>query len=460
MRQSKASLTEKNRMQYSLRVLIVTCCALVTVRECEAQPADFPAWTQHQVVGPLNWPEELVGKVQDEDKMPLPNAQVTLVIHAQVWIAGGIYSKPLHTAKTVTDEEGRFRFSTEGFPEIRHRPVDAVVTASASGLVSWQTWWWYGMEDSEGESKFGTVTLRRGKTVRGRCVDENGSPVANATLKCSHRGNVRGGWGAKRLQTEEDGTFEFIAPNFGEIGIFAYGNEHGLGYCHPEPNNQKNLEIKLTRGDQLVGIAKSAEGKPIRDAIVAAVSVNDGAVSGLSAPFQIATRTDAQGRFLLPPLSGKFRVYLTSASAGLVDGSHWESPEPVPLMVPVTVDMGKAAIDGMILRADQVATVSGTVTFPDGKPAKASTVKVYQMPEGNGVGFNLGQSVTDENGKYSIRIPVPLERCLITVNGRRYNGKYVRVESKNFDRELDPNDRNVHGGKITGDVSVDFSFAE
>ena len=69
-------------------------------------------------------------------------------------------------------------------------------------------------------------------------------------------------------------------------------------------------------------------------------------------------------------------------------------------------------------------------------------------------------TVTDENGKYSIRIPVPLERCLITVNGRRYNGKYVRVESKNFGRELDPNDRNVQGGKITGNVSVDFSFAE
>ena len=81
------------------------------------------------------------------------------------------------------------------------------------------------------------------------------------------------------------------------------------------------------------------------------------------------------------------------------------------------------------------------------------------MPKENGVGFRIGQTLTDENGKYSMRIPVPIERLHISIDSRTVKGKYLQGIPKNASEELQSNPTSVRGEKVTKDATVDFVYS-
>lgn len=207
-----------------------------------------------------------------------------------------------------------------------------------------------------------------------------------------------------------------------------------------------------------MGFVRDEHGKPAADVVVEAVSKFRGSVFSYSIPFEIAARTDKQGRFRLPPLSGEYQFRLTSAGR-LLDGSWFESPEPAPVMLPVLRKL-ESGDEPLALRASKSAVISGTVRWPDKSPAADTQITAYTMPKGNGGGLAIGRLVTGKDGRYSVRVPVPLEEFLITADHRSRNGKHFRpvgkTESKAFDCERDSPSAEL----LEADVTVDFDFVE
>src|SRR5690606_25989966 len=72
-------------------------------------------------------------------------------------------------------------------------------------------------------------------------------------------------------------------------------------------------KIELEPGTALEGTVRDASGNPVAGGVVAMRSGYDGESSGYSFAAQLATKTDAEGHYRLPPARGGYKVYLAMA---------------------------------------------------------------------------------------------------------------------------------------------------
>lgn len=392
-----------------------------------AQELVTPKWAQGQSASPMSWPESFRGRVTDEADGPIPNADVTLSVNAQIWTFGGLYTKELYGAKTKSHENGQYSFSTADIPRFKHRPLSIEVTAKAKNRVAWRTWWWYGEGDKEAQPEFSTLKLKPGRQLKGVCVDPNLKPVPDAILHGYYSGSMRGAWGQARVTCDAQGVFDMRIPEDGHVGFWVYADAHGPNFFLVGDGQPKRLQFRLDDGAKVFGLARARDGSPIANAIVQAESLATGNLPAYSLPFKIAARTDARGKFRLPPLSGDYRIYLTSGSQHMVGGGHYESARLVPLTVPAKRTLGAGNRENLVIKESETAFVSGTVRWSDDTPAVGSNVRFAQMPEQNGTAFTLGRVLTDGEGKFRFRVPIPMERLLVYVESRERKGKGVRA---------------------------------
>lgn len=417
-----------------------------------AYAAEIPKWATDQVRPEMSWPDTLSGIVVNEAEEPLAQARVVLALNAQVWVVGGVYEQEVYRASTTSGRDGQYSFSSRDIPRFAHRPLSVTVRAGAKDYVSWRSWNWYGMEETKVRAKLPTLKLKKGRPLSGRCVDPNGNPIPNAVLRGFYAGRTLGSWGDPITSCDEQGKFSILAPLDGPVGFWVYADDHGPNFFRAELED-KNLEFQLDEGARVFGLARAQDGSPIENAVVEAISSNTGNLPAYSLPFRIAARTDAKGKFRLPPIAGEYRLYLTSASKHMVEGGSYESPQRSRLSLPVQLKIDAGNRQNLILRESETAVVSGTVSWDNGEPAGGSMVRIAQMPKGNGSGFSLAQTVSDKNGRYRIRGPVPIERLVVYVESRRRDGQGVRAfatdskesEFRNFER-------------VDGDTVVDFAF--
>ncbi len=222
---------------------------------------------------------------------------------------------------------------------------------------------------------------------------------------------------------------------------------------------KRDLKYKLKSGARAFGFVRDETGKPAANVVVLATSSFSGTVPQYSLSFQFATRTDGQGRFRLPPLEGEYLFQLTSAGK-LLDGSFFEAAIPAPMMIPVKrkLEFGR---QGLILRPSKSAAVSGIARWPDKSPAADIIVSASARPDGKGRSVQIGETATDKTGRYSIRVPVPLQRFTVwSTSSAYFKGKRVTVRAHSDSKAFTTNRMSASAKPLESDAQVDFEYAE
>lgn len=185
------------------------------------------------------------GKVMDEQDKPIEGAEAVLSFHSAT---GGASSD----FKAKTNEKGQFQLSGPNRSDIR---------AQKSKYVNIQVWKkGYGGLTSDklelqtvrktGNGDFGTVTIKRGVTLRGRVFDETGKPVQGAVIM-----NLTDYFLYSHLQcrTDAEGRFEMSGLAEGKHSLEAqYGRKSAhINHQLSANSEEVRIEVRPQRGSGL-----------------------------------------------------------------------------------------------------------------------------------------------------------------------------------------------------------------
>jgi 5-hydroxyisourate hydrolase-like protein (transthyretin family)/peroxiredoxin len=180
-----------------------------------------------------------------------------------------------------------------------------------------------------------TLTLRQPLKVRGTVVDaETGKPVDSfRVVQGITFDDKRISWQRRQGRPDGDGdagkagTFEqeqsYPYPGYA-IRIEADGYLPADSRIYKLDEGQVELKFELKKGKSLIGVVRTAEGKPAAGAQVVVATPSQAAyiVNGKEVRDQgcVTTKTDEQGRYSLPPQVGSYTLVV------LHDGGYAEAP--------------------------------------------------------------------------------------------------------------------------------------
>jgi protocatechuate 3,4-dioxygenase beta subunit len=189
----------------------------------------------------------LSGLVQGPGQVPFAGAKVRLLLYRS---SDGPTSEVLRKLSPVqiTGSRGEYSFEhlVPGF-----YGIDAVAEGMQRGQGA-------SLELDDGKRyEAQTIVLVRGYRLRGRVVDVEGAPIADARV------GARTGIGAPRyalvMQTDADGRFEMAGAPPAELSIGVSKEGYLSQSVEADPTSAKELEIQLEPGLQITGIVTSAE---------------------------------------------------------------------------------------------------------------------------------------------------------------------------------------------------------
>ena len=255
-----------------------------------------------------------------------------------------------------------------------------------------------------------------GVTVSGKVVNEEGAPVANATVQIQHRVSSFGSYDGfvepiiNQAYTDEQGRFECVnlPKNSSLYRITAWAATHPVGskqLINSGKLKYNNVEVRLFRGVLIKGQIVDREGQPLSDVRVAE-----------------QTYTNALGRFSFIAEGKAKEYYLHLWKRGFVS----VSPK---------VD-AKAATSGSwkyTLLPEKFSKVKGRVQFVGGKAVPLAKLEFDLFPHGEKrtpQNNRRPSCETKVNGEFELTLPEPraytgIVRLYQPLKGR--NGKVWKV---------------------------------
>ena len=375
---------------------------------------------------PANWPETMHGQVLSSTGDPIAGATVNFRLDKIHEFPSGRWDETIETRTAQTDEHGKYELKTGDLPKLVHRPFTTNLNVTADGYADGKWWSWYARRHTLGpdDSNLATIKLLPGRLVVGRCVDPHGNPVSGAVVKAESeyfqiRKEANVGWDL--MTTDEAGRFFLRVPDDRERAI-------GFWVAHPDwapqhavvaLDKDQVINIQLQSGGALSGHVQTVDGQPAAGVVVAASSQFDGNLDGMTFPVNLATLTDANGRYQFPHLTGDFRIFLTRAARDQrqLDPEFAVSDHNPPLVVPqaITIQQGKDQTLDFV--EPPLVTVQGTIRWPNGDPAPGVEVRTYYLPENFKTGIDIVTTHTNDTGNYSVELPQDMPELGIMVSG-------------------------------------------
>lgn len=288
-----------------------------------------------------------------------------------------------------------------------------------------------------------TIALDRGITVTGRVADENGAPVADATIFIESVEMRERRVGPGNAQSAGDGSFTISGIEPGNLNLVVR-KDGFVPFRKPlSLDATANVDVQLTRGLSLEGLVRRG-GKPAPNVQISAESA---ALGGA----QQSAKSDASGRFVLHglvPARYSIAAYTDDANTQVNDVDPTKTrelvlsldPKPTGILYGIVTGI-PTNLSGKIIR--RVVFVQGREGGTEGMIDEAGNYRIEDAP--TGTVFVTAQLESTSAGRSSIRKTVEV----------------VAGQSQRVDLDLGGaytvRGRITHDGKPAGGVRIVFA---
>lgn len=274
------------------------------------------------------------------------------------------------------------------------------------------------------------LKLVPGLTLTTRVFDSEGRPVPDARVWILADVDEASSdtWRSYR-HSRADGLLQLDVPRDKLFG-FSLVSDRGAPYRIVCPAGTRQLsEIHLPRGCVVAGQLLDRQGKPVPNSAIVLEAEDSQAVSteydvkrhgGGSLDLEFSRETDAEGRFRFPPMAGDVRVYLNCNTA----------TNPPQMVIPVSLKLPETGEKWLPLILAPTGKITGSIRWPDGRPVAKYDVRLEIPPNLSNSFINLCSAETDDQGRYSLDVPFPLETAELCGAGVMTgpDGKYWEIQ--------------------------------
>jgi hypothetical protein len=246
------------------------------------------------------------------------------------------------------------------------------------------------------------LVLTAGLVVRGKVVDGQGKPVAEAAVLGvvdRRAGDQR--FSMDRVATDADGTFALERLSPGRLTVTARAGEQGNAKWGPEEvtTSPPPLTLKIESAASVAGTVKYEDGTPASRVMVVAMPAQMG--GPMFGPPQQATTDDA-GRFLVAGLdAGRFGM-MARRDTTFMGGTPRSRQE-------VTLAAGEQKTGIELVLPNAGKRIAGKVVGSDGRPVSGAVVSAgmeregfsFRLPQREGVPTSP-HAVSDPEGAFAI----------------------------------------------------------
>ncbi len=417
----------------------LTTLGVASVWRAEGQPAEAPATsgggraekttndpgrtasviqeTKPQPVIRTGARVNLTGRVVDEKRQPVPDADVRIRLFRSNVRHLRISSEVVDTWSTRTDSLGRYRVDgVQGIQsdDYQHLSLDV----NAPNFVEYCQRYFSDLSGTiSRQGNLADVELKRGVSVSGRCVDLDGKAAAGAKIQAGFAKEPMSSLG-RTLSTDASGRFRLNIPEGQAAELIVYPAAGAPRRVAVAAGGGDLGDIKIEPGIELDGRLLTAHGQPISGKLIAFESTDRGQFGFF--PITLAYKSDADGRFHVPAVKGSFKVWATRAhDAGPDDSGPIVSDGPIPAVASQAKDFdprsGGPRQDFTLVAGPEVA-IRGTITGPDGKPAKGVCLTLIASIGGASYLTPIRWTTTDAGGRYALTgIPRGLPKAYLNV---------------------------------------------
>ncbi|MEM7355987.1 MAG: carboxypeptidase-like regulatory domain-containing protein, partial [Acidobacteriota bacterium] len=384
-----------------------------------------------------------VGRVVDEDDVPVASAEVVLELPPPT----NDLQAMIRTVRRPEDEGIEPSFLTDGegrfeIPDLAAGRYDLAVRAAGFAPAKVP-----GLRISQGDGRvdFGTVVLVPGAVIEGRVIDADGAAVAEVeiTADLSRPGFSRGGHKPGELgqaRSGQDGRFAIVdlLPDQA-LNLTATKKGYGIAVVTElRPPTSEPVVIELHPAGQMVGKVVDERDRPIPRATVSANPDHRSMTAATMSVMRRPTwaRTDEEGLFAIEDVGpGTLEVNIHA------EGYQRQMRTGIEVAAGAVVELE------VVLRAGSV--VEGLVTTEEGKPVARASVNATERTQSlHGIAGVSAGGQTDVEGRYRFE-GAPIGAAMINV---RHQNRQIK---KNVELRPGTNvvDLVLEGGfTVTGQV--------
>lgn len=262
---------------------------------------------------PTQLPVAITGQVVNSRNEPVGEAKVTVHIRRFNTRQDEIKSKGLELDgpgpwSAVTDDQGMYTISPTG--TIRPSIDEVRIKVVAEGYADASTTD-YRRELLQGSLP--SVALLDGRRIRGRFVDAQGNAVAAAVTRFqSNNADFTGMWDSGPFPVDKEGRFSIAIPAGGKAAGVVYPANFAPRFIDVTDGVDQG-DVVLEEGVSLKGRVLDIDGKGIVGTVVGIRNTEYREMYAYVAVIGTAVKTDEEGNFQLPRLSGSYTLSVATA---------------------------------------------------------------------------------------------------------------------------------------------------
>lgn len=405
-------------------------------------------------------PAKLSGKVVDKRDRPVAKANLVVKLHPFGPGAKEAAAGKRQEWTVTTETDGTFSIPVEGRIPVAGTALEVTIVSEKFPRLN--TW----IQSAQlAEEKIEPIRLPDGRTIRGRIASPISTQKVEGTLRINaNSADMRLMWDSGPIATSKLGSFSITIPKEVKGCAAIYPKGFAPRFFDIPDDADDVGAIPLDPGTSLTGKVLDKLGKPVAGTVVALQNTEYREIHAFLNIIQTAVKTDEKGLFTLPPVRGRYRIWVTGSAPDRSRQGTVRGVSPPPI-VPQTLELdGTDKSREIVLREEGSVTIRGTVRTSEGAPVPNFEVQANMTPVGREIGYDLGSTRTGPDGRFALVLPAPLTGVnLSTQYQHTAEGGYEQAKavgkganrdklfpSLKFDRlKQDVNDADfVFGGKL------------